>query len=190
VQGVLLDEMRQYVAERFGYRAWIETLRRSGHTVTYQYELDQVYPDEELGLLARHAAEVTGTPPLELLKGFGQALVPEMIRMYSYLIEKQWTYPDFLLHMEPVLHQALQLHKPGANQARIHATVVAPDAVTLTYDSPLRTCATLEGVILGAAREYGVRVEVTQDRCMLRGDPMCSFSIRIAPAGPLLSTAS
>ncbi len=186
----MLDELRQYVAERYGYRAWIETLRRSGHPVTYQYELDQVYPDEELGLLARHAAEVTGTPPLELLKGFGQAMVPDMIRMYSYLMDESWSYPDFLVHMEPLLHQALQLHKPGANLARIQATQVAPDSVTLTYDSPLRACATVEGVILGAAREYGVRVEVAQDRCVLRGDPVCSFRIRIVPASPQFSTAS
>lgn len=190
MQGVVLDEMRRYVAERFGYRAWIETLRRSGHTVTYQYLLDQVYPDEELGLVARHAAEVTGTPPLELLKGFGQAMVPDLIRMYSYLIDKSWTFPEFLVHMEPLLHQAMQLHKPGANQLRIQAMPLAPDLVTLTYDSPLRACATVEGVILGAAREYGVRVEVAQDRCALRGDPSCSFSIRILPAGPQFSTAS
>jgi predicted hydrocarbon binding protein len=190
VQGVIMDEMRQYVAERYGYKAWIETLRRSGHTVTYQYQLDQVYPDEELGLLARHAADVTGTPPLELLKAFGQAMVPDMIRIYSYLIEDGWSYPEFLVHMEPLLHQALQLHKPGANQLRIHATPVAADLVTLTYDSPLRACATVEGVILGAAKEYGVQVEVVQDRCLLRGDPICSFNIRIRPAGPYGSRTS
>lgn len=146
MQGVVLEEMRQYVAQRFGYRPWIETLRRSGHTV----RVDLVQ--------------------LELIG--------------------HWTYPEFLVHMEPLLHQAMQLHKPGANKLRIQATPVASDSVTLTYDSPLRACATVEGVILGAAKEYGVRVEVAQDRCALRGDPICSFSIRIAPAGPQISTAS
>ncbi|HEV2139598.1 MAG TPA: heme NO-binding domain-containing protein, partial [Candidatus Dormibacteraeota bacterium] len=66
MQGVILDEMRTFLAERYGYRAWMETLKRSGREPTHRYQLDEVYADEELGLLAQHAAEITGTPPPEL----------------------------------------------------------------------------------------------------------------------------
>jgi hypothetical protein len=187
MHGVILDEMRTFVAGRYGYRAWMETLKRSGHEPTYRYQLDGVYPDEELALLARSAAEVTATPPLELLKAFGEAMVPDLIRVYAYLVDADWTYADFLMHMEPLLHQAMQLHTPGAMPARIRATRAAPDAVNVIYDSPLRACAAVEGVILGAAREYGAKVEVTQEECQLRGAPQCVFSVLIRPNSPNIS---
>jgi hypothetical protein len=183
MQGVILDEMRQFVAQRYGFAAWVETLKRSGRTPTYRYGLDQVYPDQELGMLALKAAEVTGTPPLELLEAFGEALAPDMMRVYAYLIEPAWGYADFLLNMERVLNEALQLHTPGARQAKISAERLGPDHVRLTYDSQLRACSAVQGVIVGGAHEYGVKVEVTQEQCVLRGAPHCIFDIHFHKSG-------
>jgi Haem-NO-binding len=183
MQGVILDEMRQFVVQRYGFAAWMETLKRSGRTPTYRYRLDEVYPDQDLGMLAVKAAEVTGTPPLELLEAFGEALAPDMMRVYSYLIEPTWGYADFLLNMERVLNQALQLHTPGAQQAKISAERIGPDHVRVTYESQLRACSAVQGVIVGAAREYAVNVEVAQEQCVLRGAPHCVFDIHFRRSG-------
>lgn len=182
MQGVILDEFRQYVAARFGFRAWTHALSAAGRPQTHHYELNQVYPDAELGLLATRTAEVTGTPPAAVLEGFGEALVPEMMRLYSYLVDPKWGYGDFLLHMEPILHAALALHTPGAQQTKVHARRLDPESIELTYDSPLRACAAVLGVIRGAAAEYGVEVEVSQEECVLRGDRHCRFDVGI-PGG-------
>jgi Haem-NO-binding len=184
VHGVILDELRQYVAGRYGYRIWIETLKRSGHTPTQHYELDEVYPDDELALLARTAAEVTGTPAPVLLEGFGEALVPDMIRVYSFLIQPGWSYADFLLNMEPILVQALRLHTPGATQTKVHVRRLGQDSLEVVYESPLHACAAVEGVLIAAAREYGTIAEVVQTECVLRGDPRCLFTVHIEPRVP------
>jgi Haem-NO-binding len=181
VQGVILDEMRQFVAQRYGYRTWLETLKRSERGATHHYELDEDYPDEELGLLAGNAAAITGTPPLEFLEAFGKALVPDMMRVYAYLVDPKWGYCDFLLNMEPILHEALQLHTPGAQPTKVHASRVGPNVVQVTYTSPLRACAAVRGVIEGAAREYGVGVDLTEPECVLRGDPQCVFRVEWHP---------
>lgn len=183
MQGVILDEMRQFVAERYGFSVWVETLKRSGRAPTFRYGLDEVYPDQELGVLALKAAEVTGTPPLQLLEAFGEALAPDMMRLYAYLIEPSWGYADFLLNMERLLNEAMQLHAPGARQAKISAERLGPEHVRLTYDSQLRACSAVEGVILGAAREYGVKVEAVQQECVLRGAPHCVFEIHFHASG-------
>ncbi|HKB18932.1 MAG TPA: heme NO-binding domain-containing protein [Candidatus Dormibacteraeota bacterium] len=183
MQGVILDEMRLFVAQRYGYRAWLDTLKRSERSATQHYELDEVYPDEELGLLAFNASEVTGTPPLELLEAFGEALAPDMMRVYSYLLDPAWGFSDFLLNMEPLLHEALKLHTPGAQPIKIRARRAAPDAVEVTYTSPLRACAAVRGVIAGAAREYGVGVAIVETECGLRGGPQCVFQVQWQPRG-------
>ncbi len=179
MQGVILDEMRQFIAQQYGYRAWLETVKRAGRGAFERYELHETYPDEELAVLARTAAEVTGTPPLDLLCDFGRSIVPDMMRVYSYLIDARWGYADFLLHMEPLLQDALQVHNPGATQAKVHATNPSPGVVRVVYDSPLRACSAVEGVIRGAAREYGARIELVQQECVLRGAPACVFDVTI-----------
>jgi heme-NO-binding protein len=184
MQGVILDQYRQFVAARFGFRVWTRVLTEAGRSATQHYELSEVYPDEELGLLAVHTAKITAESPTDVLEGFGEAMVPEMLRIYSYLVDPKWTYAEFLLNMEPVLHQALRLHTPGAQPTKIHARRLGPQAVEVTYDSPLRACAAVLGVIRGAASEYGVGVDVSQDRCVLRGDPHCVFQVAIHARAP------
>ncbi len=181
MNGVILDEMREFVAGRYGYRAWVETLRRAGRSLTHRYSLDGVYPDGELPLLAMSAAEVTQTPPAELLERFGEAIVPDMMRMYSFLVDPAWTYPEFLLNMERLLNRAIEIHAPGAEQSRVTAARLEPDAVRVVYASPLRACAAVRGVMLGAAKEYRVGAEIIEEKCVLRGDPECVFRVRWQP---------
>jgi len=177
MQGVILDEMRLYVVQAFGEPTWSQVLERSGRPASHQYELDQAYPDQELGLLAMRAAEVTGKPIPEVLEGFGEAIVPDMFKYYSILVNPRWSFDDFLLGMEPVLHAALQLHTPGALPAKVNATRTGPGTVRVVYDSPLRACAAVRGVIRGAAAHYGVEIEITENECVLRGDPACVFTV-------------
>jgi hypothetical protein len=177
MQGVILEEMRLYVANQFGEAVSGQMLERAGRTADHQYDPDQAYPDAELGLLALRTAEVTGKSIPEVLAGFGEAMVPDMFKYYSILVNPRWSFDDFLLGMEPVLHAAMQLHTPGALPAKVQATRTAPDTVRVVYDSPLRACAAVLGIIRGAATHYGVDVNITEDQCVLRGDPVCVFTV-------------
>ncbi len=177
MHGVILEEMRLYVVNEFGQAVAGQVLERSGRAADHQYNPDHAYPDTELGLLAMRAAEVTGKPIPEILEGFGQAMVPDMFKYYSILVNPRWSFDDFLLGMEPVLHAALQLHTPGALPAKVQATRAGPDTVRVVYDSPLRACAAVRGVIRGAAAHYGVEIEITENECVLRGDPVCVFTV-------------
>jgi hypothetical protein len=177
MQGVIVEEMRLYLANEFGDGAASQILERSGRAADHQYDPDQVYPDSELGLLAVRAAEVTGKPIPEILEGFGEAIVPDMFKYYSILVNPRWSFDDFLLGMEPVLHAALQLHTPGALAPKVQATRTAQDTVRVVYDSPLRACAAVLGIIRGAATHYGVEVNITENECVLRGDPVCVFTV-------------
>ena len=184
MHGVILNQFRQYVAAEFGFRTWTRVLREGERPVSQHYELTETYPDDELGLLASRTAHITGLPPAQVLEGFGASMVPEMLRIYSYMVDPEWTYAEFLLNMEPLLHQVLELHTPGTQPTKLHARRLGPDSVEVTYDSPLRACAAVMGVLRGAAKEYGVAIEAGQDRCVLRGDPSCVFTVHMQPKAP------
>jgi hypothetical protein len=80
--------------------------------------------------------------------------------------------------MEPLLHAALHLHTPGALPTKVHAVRDGPELVTIVYESPLRACAAVRGVIRGAAARYGTEVKVGDEKCVLRGDPTCVITVR------------
>ena len=155
VQGVILEETRLYVVQEFGEPTWTQVLERSGRPAYHLYELDHAYPDQ----------------------GFGEAMVPDMFKYYSILVNPRWSFVDFLLGMEPVLHAALHLHTPGALPTKVQATRTGPDTVKVVYDSPLRACSAVRGVIRGAAAHYGVEIAITENYCVLRGDAAYVFTV-------------
>ena len=176
---MVLNEMREFVANRYGYKAWVETLRRSGHQPTMHHELSQIYPDAELSVIAASAAQVTGTPLPALVEAFGEAMLPDLMRTYSYLVDPSWTYDEFVMHLEPLLVQVLRLHTAGTTQTKLQVKRRGSGLLEVVYDSPLRACAAVHGVLVAAAREYGAKAEIDHVQCVLRGEPACVFEIRI-----------
>lgn len=177
MQGVILDELRMYLVNSFGFATWTQILRAAGRPVDQSYHLHQAYPDQEVGMLAVQAAQITGHPLTVILEGFGEAMVPDMFKHYSILLNPRWSFIDFLLGMEPLLHAALQLHAPGALPTRVQATRTGPHSVRVVYTSPLRVCAAVRGVIRGAAAYYRVEVAIAEPSCVLRGDPACVIDV-------------
>jgi serine/threonine protein kinase len=57
---------------------------------------------------------------------------------------------------------------------------IGPDELHLVYSSRRRLCLLASGLVRGLARHFGETVEIDEPGCMLRGDPFCSFVIRVA----------
>jgi predicted hydrocarbon binding protein len=41
-------------------------------------------------------------------------------------------------------------------------------------------CALLTGIVKGAAAFYKEKVDITESRCMLHGDPACTFTVQLS----------
>jgi hypothetical protein len=78
-----------------------------------------------------------------------------------------------------MLESAVRLDAPGAALAvKIRATRVGPEEVSIVYESSLRACAIVRGACRGAAAMYGVEAVITDEKCVLRGDPTCVVTVR------------
>jgi serine/threonine protein kinase len=62
----------------------------------------------------------------------------------------------------------------------LEAVRIGPDELHLVYSSRRRLCLLAAGLVRGLARHFGETVESDEPGCMLRGDPFCSFVIRVA----------
>jgi hypothetical protein len=170
--------MKDYIVATMGQPAWEDVLARVGRPPSHEYQLDQIYPDAEMGLIAGHAAQIAGQPVNDLLEGFGEAIVPMMFTYYGFLADPRWSYADFLINMEPLFHAALRLHTPGAQPTKIQAVRAGPEVIRIVYESPLQACAAVRGIIRGAAARYATEVMVTDEKCVLRGDPNCVITVQ------------
>jgi hypothetical protein len=86
---------------------------------------------------------------------------------------------DFLMNMQTLLESAIWLDAPGAALAvKIRATRVGPEEVSIVYESSLRACAIVRGACRGAAAMYGLEAVITDEKCVLRGDPTCVVTVR------------
>ena len=178
MQGVNFDLMRAYAVTEIGETGWAIILKRLGHPGR-EYVIGETYPDAEFGMVAGLVAQAMSKPIPYVLEGFGEAMVPEMTRVYGFLVNERWSYVDFLMNMQSLLESAFQLDAPGATAPpKIRASRVGPEEVSIVYESSLRACAIVRGACRGAATLYGVDAVITDEKCVLRGDPTCVITVR------------
>jgi hypothetical protein len=177
MQGVFLDAVEQYVVQELGQTGLKRTRSLVGRG-DKGYQFDASYPDEELGLMIRGIVEATGKAPEQVLEEFAEAMVPGLLEVYGFLVNPRWSFTEFLLNTESVIHKGVKLYTPKAKPPAIKAEPVDANAVRIIYGSRRRLCAVARGIIRGAAKHYSVEVTITDERCMFRGDLECFILVQ------------
>jgi hypothetical protein len=176
VQGVIYDELEKFVSAQLG-EAGLTRIRNLTGRGDRGYDFAASYPDDELTVIMRGLVEATGRPPEDLVEEFGVAIVPGLLEIYGFLINPRWSFMDFLLNTEGVIHSGVKLNTPNARPPELEAIRNGPDSVTIRYHSKRGLCPLARGIIRGAAAHYRVEVAITEARCMLRGDPECLITV-------------
>lgn len=143
------------------------------------YVFDTSYPDGDITVIVQCVSEATGLLPDEILQQFAEGMVPSLLDVYGFLVNPRWTFVDFLLNTEGVIHKAVRLNAPSAKPPAILAHPREFGAVAITYRSPRRLCSVAKGIIRGAATHYQVEAVIDEERCMLRGDPECVITVSV-----------
>lgn len=175
MHGIVFASLRDYLADRHGPEA------ASGVFGDGIYSLAEAYSDERfLGLLER-AASVTGLEGDDLLRDFGEyAGRTTFTRLYPAFFALAGDMRSFLLTIETRIHELVRATVPNVAPPRLAVRDVGPDAIEVTYDSPRRLCAFLEGLVLGTAGYFGEEVAWSQTACMHRGDAACVYRMRFS----------
>jgi hypothetical protein len=175
MQGVIFDELEKFVGGQLGEPGLTHIRSLTGRAAGY--EIGANYPDDELNVIVGALLEATGQPPEELIEAFGIALVPGLLAVYGFLINPRWSFVDFLLNAEAVIHRGVRLNTPSAQPPALQCKRQGPDSVTITYRSKRRLCPLAKGIVRGAATHYRVAVAMSEEQCMLRGDPECLITV-------------
>jgi heme-NO-binding protein len=176
VQGVIFDELEKYVVRELG-QTGLSRIRDLTGRGDGGYQFDKPYPDDEMFVILRGLVEATRRPPQEIVQEFGEVLASSLFEVYGFLIDPRWSFLEFLLNTEAVIHAGVKLNTPGAKPPLIQTLRSGPEAVQISYRSKRRLCPLAKGIIQGSAAHYHVSIVLTEDKCMLRGDSECVITV-------------
>ena len=179
MQGIILDELEKYVGRELG-EPGLSRMRGLTGRGEDGYRFDKSYPDEEVHLIVRGVVEATGKPPEVILEHFAEAMVPGLLSVYGFLINPRWSFMDFLVNAEGVIHKGVRLTTEAAKPPAIQSERVGREEVTIVYKSKRKLCSVAKGIIRGAATHYGAEITITEDSCMHRGAQECLIRVSAA----------
>jgi predicted hydrocarbon binding protein len=177
VNGTIYIEIAKFAQSRLGEQAWREVIRQAGVPQRLYYRVAE-YPDEEAFALFGALSLALGEPVSTVLEGFGEFIVPDLVRMSRYWIKPEWKTLDLIANTEQTIHEMLRQEGSNTDPPRLRCRRTAADEVIVTYDSPRRLCSLARGIIRGLAAHYGERVSVMEPACMLKGAPACEVVVR------------
>jgi tRNA A-37 threonylcarbamoyl transferase component Bud32 len=176
MHGLIFLQFQKFAQKQGGATAW-ESLLREAQLPLKSYSPARVYPDEEVLALVGAASRLLNMPAGAVLEAFGEFVAPELIRLYGKLIEPGWRTLDLIENTEKLIHAAVRVGNPGARPPVLDCIRSTRDELQIVYSSHRQLCGVAKGVVKGVARHYGETVRITEDACMLRGDPFCALQV-------------
>ena len=124
--------------------------------------------------------EATGRDVDDVVHGFGVFTgATTFTRLYPAFFAIAPSARDFLLTVENRIHELVRATIPNASPPQLRVTELGTEGVKIEYSSPRRLCVLLRGLVEGTARHYDETAEIEETACMQRGDPACTFQIRL-----------
>lgn len=183
MHGLIFVTWEKYLLERF-QREMVEEYRQQLDINAANAPLAiRTYPDELLLAGVGAAHKITSVPVDTLLREYGHYFIVNSLTRHrcAYLLNQAHNGRDLLLAMRDGHAQMQQLPDgltPPLFEYRIHPQ--DSQTMVLIYDSARQLCPLLRGAIEGAAAYYGEQVSISEQTCMKRGDPTCTFKIKFS----------
>jgi hypothetical protein len=175
MKGIIFNLLEDVVSDAHGPATWDLLLRESGASGVYS-SLGS-YPDEELGSLVQAAAAKLGLPEADVLRWFGRHAMPRLAQSYPDFFNGMPNFRAFMLSLNQVIHAEVRKLYPGAVCPHFDFGARDSAALEMTYRSPRRLCALIEGFVQGAAEQFAETAVLTHEACMHHGAPACVFRL-------------
>jgi tRNA A-37 threonylcarbamoyl transferase component Bud32/predicted hydrocarbon binding protein len=188
MHGIIFLQFQKFAQRQRGITHW-ESLLREAQLPPKSYSPARAYPDEEMLALVGAASRLLDRPACAVLEAFGEFVAPELLRLYGKLIKPEWKTLDLIENTEKLIHTAVRVGNPGAQPPVLDCIRSTCDELQLLYSSDRQLCSVAKGIIKGVARHYGETVRITEDACMLRGDPLCALQVTRVAANEAIAQA-
>nr|WP_321514417.1 methyl-accepting chemotaxis protein [uncultured Pseudodesulfovibrio sp.] len=154
MKGVLPKLAQEYVLQEYGKTLYADMQKTMGHPVFLPTES---YPDQVLVQMAEFVSHAVGVTLRNFFLGFGQFSIEQFNKIYPGHFREE-SLKDFYLRMNDV-HSQLTKTQPGIKPPSFTYEDKG-DVLFMNYRSSRSLFHYFEGILLGAARYKGERVNV------------------------------
>ena len=179
VKGIIFNLVEEVVTASYGGDTWDSLLDAAGLDGVYT-SLGS-YADDDLVALVAAASDALGLPADAVVRSLGEGAVPLLVDRYPRFFDGHQSTISFLLTLNDIIHPEVRKLYPGAEVPDFDFEMPEASLLIIGYQSRRQLCALAEGFILGAATRYDEQVEITQPRCLLRGDDKCLIRCSFSP---------
>ena len=176
MHGLIFLQLQKFAQNKAGSKAW-DILLKEANLSGNSYSPVKTYPDEEAFALVGAASRILNQSASEILEAFGEFLAPELIYLYSKMLDPKWKTLDVIENTEKLVHTAVRVGNPGAKPPVLECIRTTENELQIMYSSDRQMCQLAKGIITGIARYFGETITVTEDACMHRGDPFCALQV-------------
>jgi hypothetical protein len=175
MKGVIYTLVEDVVRREHGDVEWDEVVTAAG--VTGAYTSLGSYPDQELQRIAEVVAARNAMDASGVVRHVGHRGIATLAERYPQFFEPHATLRSFLLSLNAIIHPEVRKLYPGAEVPDFEISGPEAHILELAYRSDRGRCDLAEGLILGAAEHYREAVELSQPRCVHRGDDQCVLRV-------------
>ena len=174
---MLFNVAQDVVDETLPEATWDRTLAATGLAGAYTSLGD--YPDAELSTIIAELSASTGLSPEEVLRHVGRHGYAHLTARHADLVAGIDDLGTLLHHLEDVIHPEVRKLQPEASPPSFRVTDLAPSTWQVEYRSQRHLCALAEGLIEGAAADFGSSCSVERTRCTADGDDHCRLVVTV-----------
>ncbi len=177
MHGSMFVLLKRFIESGHDYSTWVNLPQEAG-IAHAPYQMDEVRLTGEMTAIMSAASRLTGIPSRQLMEKYGEALVPDLLLVYSKYIQPEWRTYEMLLHTEAAMHAAVKKEDSRASPPLLLVTKKGGRQLMVDYHSRRRMAGVAVGIIRGIARYFHESdlVEVTlltpadEERVQIRVD--------------------
>ncbi|GAB3197724.1 hypothetical protein ABID22_000774 [Pontibacter aydingkolensis] len=163
MHGSLFVLLKRFVEYQHDYSTWVKLLGEAGvqHST---YQMQEMYPTQELFDIIESASKLTGISTYELMEKYGEFIVPDLMLVYTKYVKPEWRTYEMLLHTEEAMHEAVRKEDSRTTPPKLLITKVGSKQLIIDYYSKRKMAGVAVGIIKGIARYFNESdlVEITR----------------------------
>lgn len=177
MQGIIFTALSDMVIERLGIEVWDQLLEQAELPSQGIYTSGGRYDDAELLRLVGLLVEHTGLPATDLVRSFGEYLFAKLYASLPATLQQCQDLRQFLLAIDGTIHKEVKRVYPDSYLPSFQCDDSNPKQLTMQYRSMRKLCHAAEGLIAGAASQFGSKIRIEHPVCMHAGADHCTLIV-------------
>ena len=159
MHGIIFNQFFKFVRETQGEDILTEIKKKAGYELKF-YDATQSHPDDELVAMLDAASQILNVAKDFLLEEFGKFIVPDLIKVYSIYIKKEWRFIDLMSEVENTMHKVIRRTDPEADPPQLKIKRYNNNEILIEYSSPRKMVALGIGIIKKIAEYYSEEISI------------------------------